>query len=541
VLTCAEVRYAESTITDASGKFAFRNIPAARCTVAASKPGFLALRYGAKESGKPGTAIAVTGPAPAPPISIALPRGAVITGTIRDERGQPVRGVTVQAMTYEVSSGERTLSVSQRSANPTDNRGNYRISGLMPGDYVIAVNRPTIGMFSTIKQTTAAEYAAAAKEIESAAASAPKASPVRQDDIGYVPTFYPGTPNAGDAVKISIAAGEERSGVDVALAAARLSAVKIRAVGPDGQPPAGILARLFREENSQSLDFSASMMLPFPQPGGTLTINGVAPGHYTVDVGGTSTPPPPLPTSGSFSWVPGSTTGLPMYAQAAIDVNGRDVDLDVTLSTAATLTGKIVFENTGIAATTPALSGQRAALMGPKQGGMELRTLFNPADESGVIKYESVIPAAYRVQTTAPRGWMLKSATINGVDASDIPVDVTSAGGEVVVTFTDRVTELSGNLQSASGSPAPGYTVIVFAADKKFWRAGSRRIASVRPASDGRFVSTGLPPGDYRIAAVTDVRQGEWFDPVFLEQLVPASVPVTISDGQKTVQNIQIR
>jgi hypothetical protein len=230
-----------------------------------------------------------------------------------------------------------------------------------------------------------------------------------------------------------------------------------------------------------------------------------------------------------------------MYSQTPVVIDGKDIQVDVQLSNAITLTGKIVFENTGIAATTPPLAGTRAALYGPKHGGLELRTLFNPADEAGLIKFENLIPAAYRVQTTAPRGWMLKSATINGVDASDIPVDVTGAGGDVVVTFTDRVTELSGNLQSASGSPAPGYTVIVFAADKKFWRNGSRRIVTVRPSTDGRFASTGLPPGDYRIAAVTDVKQGEWFDPAFLEQLVPASVAVTIADGQKVVQNIQIR
>jgi hypothetical protein len=82
---------------------------------------------------------------------------------------------------------------------------------------------------------------------------------------------------------------------------------------------------------------------------------------------------------------------------------------------------------------------------------------------------------------------------------------------------------------------------VAFAADQQFWTPQSRRIRQTRPASDGRFSITGLPAGEYQIAALTDVEPGEWFDPAFLAQLVPAAVRVTMRDGGTITQNLRIR
>jgi len=69
----------------------------------------------------------------------------------------------------------------------------------------------------------------------------------------------------------------------------------------------------------------------------------------------------------------------------------------------------------------------------------------------------------------------------------------------------------------------------------------SRRILQTRPAQDGKFIFKNLPPGDYLLAAVTEVEQGQWFDPAFLAQLVDASAKITLGDGEKKVQDIRIR
>ena len=111
---------------------------------------------------------------------------------------------------------------------------------------------------------------------------------------------------------------------------------------------------------------------------------------------------------------------------------------------------------------------------------------------------------------------------------------------DLVVTLTDRPTQLSGVLQDTSGRPASDYFIIVFPSDKTYWTPGSRRVVETRPGSDGRYAVTGLPAGEYRVAALTDVESGEWNDPRFLAGLVTASVTITLVEGEKTPLNLKL-
>jgi len=138
--------------------------------------------------------------------------------------------------------------------------------------------------------------------------------------------------------------------------------------------------------------------------------------------------------------------------------------------------------------------------------------------------------------------WSVKSAVAGGRDALDLPLDL--APGEAitnaVVTFTDATQEVSGHLQDASGRPAPDFTMVVFPADRRLWQAQSRRVKAIRPDTAGRFVVTGLPQGDYRIAAVLDIAPNDVNDVSLLEQLLGASIPFTLAPGEKHVQDFKI-
>ena len=79
---------------------------------------------------------------------------------------------------------------------------------------------------------------------------------------------------------------------------------------------------------------------------------------------------------------------------------------------------------------------------------------------------------------------MLASAVVKGRDVLDFPFDVGPRRGraDAVVTFTDATQDVNGTLQDASGRPAPDYTIVVFAADNRFWTRG--RAASARPGPE---------------------------------------------------------
>jgi hypothetical protein len=131
---------------------------------------------------------------------------------------------------------------------------------------------------------------------------------------------------------------------------------------------------------------------------------------------------------------------------------------------------------------------------------------------------------------------------VNGRDALDFPIEIgpNQDVSNAVLTFTDEAQELSGTIQDTSGRPTADYTIIVFSSDNRFWLPQARRITSTRPGTDGRFSFNSLPPGDYRLTAVTDVEPGEWYDPEFLAQLQQVSIPITLTAGQNKVQDIRL-
>jgi len=111
----------------------------------------------------------------------------------------------------------------------------------------------------------------------------------------------------------------------------------------------------------------------------------------------------------------------------------------------------------------------------------------------------------------------------------------------VVVTFTDAPAEVTGLLTDAAGRPAPAFALMLFTTDRALWYPGSRRLSPpMGPASDGRFTFKGLAPGEYYLAAVTDVSPAEAADPAFLEQVALSAIKVTVGPGEKRTQDLKI-
>jgi len=117
-------RFSRETTTDADGRFAFLDVPAARFTVTAVPPApFVATRDVVQES-----------PDPRQCTFAALPvrYDGRIAGILRDRAGTPVARLRVQARRpdgYEVVA-EAT----------TDASGKYELTGLSPGKYLVGVN-----------------------------------------------------------------------------------------------------------------------------------------------------------------------------------------------------------------------------------------------------------------------------------------------------------------------------------------------------------------------------------------------------------------
>jgi hypothetical protein len=81
----------------------------------------------------------------------------------------------------------------------------------------------------------------------------------------------------------------------------------------------------------------------------------------------------------------------------------------------------------------------------------------------------------------------------------------------------------------------------VFSTTPSHWRPQARRVhAPTRPGSDGRYRITGLPPGEYYLAAISDFDPNEYATPAFLEQVVPGAIKITIGEGEKKTQDVRL-
>jgi len=83
--------------------------------------------------------------------------------------------------------------------------------------------------------------------------------------------------------------------------------------------------------------------------------------------------------------------------------------------------------------------------------------------------------------------------------------------------------------------------IVVAASDNRYWMPGSRRIVVTRPSQDGRYTIRSLPPGDYLIAAVSDLENGGQYDPEFLRTLPAVALPLTIIEGGKVTQDLRVK
>jgi hypothetical protein len=250
------------------------------------------------------------------------------------------------------------------------------------------------------------------------------------------------------------------------------------------------------------------------------------------------------------------TGGGPLFwGQADISVDGTSISgLSISMQPGMTLTGKVQFKGSRLVPDGD-LSRVRVILSpAPTPGGGTRINLGGVpqavVEPNGLFKIGGVTPGRYRVSGIAPLpmgsapglNWTLQSALAKGREVLDFQLEIgpNEEVGEMVLTFGDSTQEVSGTLQDATGRPAPDYTIIVFAADSKFWTTPTRRVRSARPGTDGKFSVLNLPPGEYRVAAVTDVAPTEINDPLFLEQLVAASVKFTLAEGEKRTQDLKI-
>ena len=495
-LSAEGMREGRSATTDEGGRFEFKDLPAGRFDLNASKAGYVTMRYGQRRAFEAGSrSLELANGQSVTNVQFSLPRGGVITGRITDEFGEAVAGTSVKVLKHQFVEGRRQLMPVMGGWASTDDLGRYRAYGLPAGEYFVSASM----------EGGAGPFAARS-----------------EDRGGFAPTYYAGTPTAADAQQVSVRAGTEVT-ANFALLPARTLTISGTAVDSEGKPvPQGfIMVQEGPPGRRAMFTMHAGAMI---RPDGTFTIANLTPGEYVLHVNTHS--------GGVEEESESAAVGVTLATE---DISG----LAITTTRGAKIAGQVILDGGQGAPVRPAELSFFVVPVEPVSA-MWGRPI-TPKDDwtfEGTAR-ESPVLIRGGEQSSA---WRIKAVLQRGVEVTDTGV-VFRPGervDDVQIVLSNRLTVVSGSVRTDRGEPAKDYVVIVFADDPDRWAPMSRHVGSARPDQQGQFEVKGLPPGNYLALAVDHLEEGQDRDPEFLRDMRPSGTSFALGEGERKTLALRI-
>ena len=222
-----------SATTDAQGNYVLNVRRPGRYVVRASAPGYVMTAYG--DDAGLGPLVIATADRNAAGVDFTLQRGGTIAGRVIDDAKEPIVKARVVAYGNRWISGERRFVSVAGFVDETDDRGEFRIIGLAPDEYVVGVQ-----------------------------------------DRALV-TFAPATTSLKDARRLTIGIGQEIASLQIQTRAGASGSIKGQVLGGVGLTANSRVS--LRSEDG----LSAGVWAPL-QAGAQYRFDNVAPGRYWLMV-----------------------------------------------------------------------------------------------------------------------------------------------------------------------------------------------------------------------------------------------------------------
>ncbi len=471
------------TVTGQDGKFVIEDVVPGRYTISATRTGFVNSQWGARTPGKLGSPLTVATAQKISDLTIRMTPQGVATGRVLDEDGDPMQGVTVQAVRFVYSQGKRVIS--QVTNGNTNDLGEFRLPNLPPGRLFLVAGRQNFG---------------------------PRQSKVKE---AYPSIFYPNAPDISSAAPLEVTAGADLRGMDFRMRKIRAFRVGGKLIGmPAGQR--SNITLIPRDRGQSGMSFFGINNVQVA-PDGSFEIPGVLPGAYEAHAN-----------------VRGQ--GGPMlFARQNVDVSNEDVEgLSIALGPGLTVTGMVRVDEGELPA------GSRVMVrFHSRDGNNQSNTGIKP---DGSFSFGGgMTPGLYTADIASmPDGYYLKSIKIadreigaEGIDLSNTQ----SATLEFVIAQGAGV--ITGTAQSKDGKPAVGIPVSIHPKDPALARADREK--STVTDQNGTFTFNSMAPGEYVVFAWDDAEGGAWLHPDFRQPFESDATTVKLSaQGRETIQSKSI-
>jgi hypothetical protein len=473
---------------DAEGKFVLDDVPTAAYVVVATAPGYI------------DQSMAVGDPSQWPrhlvgsQVKITMIKGGVITGTVTNAKGEPVVGVPVTVSVINELAASMSNLMGLQNMGETDDRGVYRIYGLMPGQYTVAAGGG--GLF--------AQFSANGFDLD-------------------VPTYYPsGTRDT--AVPVAVRSGDETSGIDIKYRAAVGHTISGIATGAVSEGAAVVSVTIFLSHAGTTSILSLAIASATEQRR-TFSFNGVADGEYDL-----------------FAAFQNVANDNPLVAIKRVTVRGNDVTgLELKLAPLAAISGTITLDPIKPEDGCDKRASQliETVVGAPrddqKKSGSQAMTAYlggfgSTLNAKGEFSVRNLDAGKYRLGLTLPtEAWYVRAINLPGAAASATagstpeaqrtaptttpsPRPGTVWQGVVTVKSGERVSpvaimiaqdaaSLRGTVAVTAETAIPvGLTVHLVPAERE--RVDNiLRYSEAVVGRDGSFVFTNLAPGKYFVVA----------------------------------------
>jgi len=396
-----------NAVTDASGHFAFRQLPAGQYMIQVQSEKY-PQGQNPLDALQPVT-VSLAVDEQKKDIRLPLTPGASVRGHIVDEDGNPMPYCNVFAMRFRDMGTGRTLQ--QFGFSSSDEKGEYRIANLPRGkSYIQAHCNQTVPLpHAFLRRSSAVD------------------APV----LTYAPQFYGGAADPAGAAKVEAVPGADISGIDFKMTPARGVTLRGR-VGsvPDRGvritlAPQGPVGREFRSQGGGVNPSTGEFRVP-----------NVLPGSYELVA-------------------VASGDGGAYFAKIPVEVGDAPLEpIVLALAPAPAISGTLSMEGDTVDPPANPPANRPAVMMNPSDGkGMMGPQPHAEVQSDGTFNFGSVLPGRWSIYLNNVPGYV-KSVKLGDREVPPWDIEIGSSGAQLKVVVSTRYTRVD-VLSTVAGASEP--------------------------------------------------------------------------------------